>query len=211
MSAVIAIYGDFNCPYSYLASVRADAFVRAGIAVDWRGVEHAASLPVGGQRLDDDGKREVADELGSVRQLLTPDEEFAAATPSTLPNTAAANAGYAEAVGSGVGHDVRRLLFDAYWTRGTDIGSVDVLRSMLAAPIRRGRSPAFPLREAGFAVSTNRGPITTAAYRRLTTWRRDFAELDTSTTPTVVVDGTVYVGVEGLRWLAAHRPHPAAA
>lgn len=208
---MIVIYGDFNCPYSYLASLRSDTFLAAGIAVDWRAVEHANSLPVVGRRLDDEGQREMTDELDSVRQLVAPEEEFAAATPSMLPNTAAANAGYAEAVGSGVSDAVRRLLFDAYWTRGTDIGSVEVLRSMLAAPIRHGRSPAFPLREAGFAVSTNRGPITTAAYRRLATWRREWVELDTSTTPTVVVNGTVYVGVDGLQWLVAHRPHPAAA
>lgn len=208
---MIVIYGDFNCPYSYLASLRSDSFISAGVAVDWRAVEHADSLPVVGQRLDDEGQLTLADELAAVRQLLAPEEEFAAATPSMLPNTAAANAGYAEAVGSGVGDDVRRMLFDAYWTRGTDIGSVDVLRSMLAAPIRRGCSSAFPLREAGFAVSTNRGPITTAAYHRLATWRREWVELATSTTPTVVVDGTVYVGVDGLRWLVTHRPHPAAA
>ncbi len=208
---MIVIYGDFNCPYSYLASLRADLFVAAGIEVDWRAVEHAAQLPVVGRRLDDGGQSKIADELGSVRQLLTPDEPFAAATPSVLPNTAAANSGYAEAVGSGVGHLVRRALFDAYWTRGTDIGSVDVLRTMLAAPIRQGHSPAFPLRESGFAVSTNRGPITTAAYRRLTTWHGDWAELATWTTPTVVVDGGRHVGVDGLRWLAAHQPHRVAA
>ena len=209
--SVIVIYGDFNCPYSYLASLRADRFVAAGVDVEWRTVEHAPSLPVAGQRLDDAGQREVAEELDSVRQLLTPEEEFAAATPSMLPNTAAANAGYAEAVGSGVGDDVRRLLFNAYWTRGTDVGSVDVLRALLAEPIRRGRSSAFPLRESGFAVSTNRGPITTSAFNRLTTWHRDWVELATSTTPTVVVDDQPYVGIDGLKWLGDHQPHPVAA
>ena len=208
---MLSIYGDFNCPYSYLASLRADVFIAAGVDVDWRAVEHARELPVMGRRLDDAGQREVAEELDSVRQLLTPAEEFAAATPSMLPNTAAANAGYAEAVGSGVGDDVRQLLFDAYWTRGVDIGSVEVLRSLLAAPIKRGHSAAFPLRESGFAVSTNRGPITTAAYRRLAAWRGAWVELATWTTPTIVADGRPQVGVDGLRWLAAHQPHPVAA
>jgi len=208
---VIVIYGDFNCPYSYLASLRADRFIAAGLDVEWRAVEHAGSLPVVGRRLDDAGQHEISEELDSVRQLLTPEEEFAAATPSTLPNTAAANAGYAEAVGSGVGDAVRRLLFDAYWKRGTDIGSVDVLRALLAEPIRKGRSSAFPLRESGFAVSTNRGPITTSAFNRLTTWHRDWVQLATSTTPTVVVDGTPYAGVDGLKWLAANQPGAVAA
>jgi 2-hydroxychromene-2-carboxylate isomerase len=208
---MLAIYGDFNCPYSYLASLRADLFVAAGVDVDWRAVEHAKELPVVGRRLDEAGQHEVAEELDAVRQLLTPEEEFAAATPSVLPNTAAANAGYAEAAGVGVGHEVRRLLFEAYWVRGIDIGSVEVLRTLLAAPIRLGRSSAFPLREAGFAVSTNRGPITTAAYRRLASWRSDWVELATWTTPTVVVDGSSHVGVDGLRWLATNQPHPIAA
>jgi 2-hydroxychromene-2-carboxylate isomerase len=205
---VIAIYGDFNCPFSFLASLRADRFVAAGEQIDWRAVEHAKELPFPGPRLDE---TEATKELEAVRQLLNAGEEFAAAAPSVLPNTAAANAGYAEAVGCGVGDEVRRLLFEAYWTRGVDIGSVEVLRTLLAAPIRRGHSPAFPLREAGFAVSTNRGPITTTAYRRLAAWRVSWEELATWTTPTVVADGTPYVGVDGLRWLAAHQPHQVAA
>jgi len=205
---VITIYGDFNCPFSFLPSLRADTFIAAGIQIDWRAVEHAKELPVLGRRLDE---AEVTGELEAVRQLLNTGEEFAAAAPSMLPNTAAANAGYAEAVGSGVGDDVRQLLFDAYWTRGVDIGSVEVLRSLLAAPIKRGHSAAFPLRESGFAVSTNRGPITTAAYRRLAAWRGAWVELATWTTPTIVADGRPQVGVDGLRWLAAHQPHPVAA
>jgi len=205
------VYGDFNCPYSYLASLRADVFIAAGIDIDWRAVEHAKDLPVMGRRLDDAGQREVAEELDSVRKLLSPNEEFAAAAPSMLPNTAAENAGYAEAAGVGVGHEVRRLLFEAYWVRGIDIGGVGVLRTMLATPIRRGESPAFPLREAGFAVSTNRSPITTAAYRRLVSWHSGWADLATWTTPTVVVDGTSHVGVDGLRWLASHQPRSVAA
>jgi 2-hydroxychromene-2-carboxylate isomerase len=208
---MLSIYGDFNCPYSYLASLRADVFIAAGVDVDWRAVEHASELPVMGRRLDDEGQREVAEELDSVRQLLTPAEEFAAATPSMLPNTAAANAGYAEARGVGVGHEVRRQLFDAYWTRAVDIGSVEVLRTLLVTPIRRGSSPAFPLREAGFAVSANRGPITTTAYRRLTSWHADWVRLATWTTPTVVVDGVSHVGVDGLLWLASHQPRSVAA
>jgi 2-hydroxychromene-2-carboxylate isomerase len=208
---MILVYGDFNCPYSYLASLRVDRFIADRIDVEWRAVEHAPTLPVVGKRLDDAGQRDLAEELDSVRQLLTPEEEFAAASPSMLPNTAAANAGYAEAVGSGVGDDVRRLLFETYWTRGTDVGSVDALRSLLVEPIRRGRSAAFPLRESGFAVSTNRGPITTSAFNRLMAWRRDWTELATWTTPTVVVDGAPYVGVDGLKWLSDHQPHPVAA
>ena len=35
----VIIYGDFNCPYSYLASQRADLLSEAGVAVDRRPAE----------------------------------------------------------------------------------------------------------------------------------------------------------------------------
>jgi 2-hydroxychromene-2-carboxylate isomerase len=45
----VIIYGDFNCPYSYLASQRADRLARGGIArVDWRAVEHDHGLALTG-------------------------------------------------------------------------------------------------------------------------------------------------------------------
>ncbi len=38
---MVIVYGDFNCPYSYLASQRADLIACGGVAaVDWRAVEH---------------------------------------------------------------------------------------------------------------------------------------------------------------------------
>lgn len=47
----VIIYGDFNCPYSYLASQRADLLSRMDIAkVEWRAVEHDRGLPVTGKR-----------------------------------------------------------------------------------------------------------------------------------------------------------------
>ena len=53
----VIVYGDFNCPYSYLASQRADLLSRAGIVVDWRAVEHDRGLPVTGSRPDATGPR----------------------------------------------------------------------------------------------------------------------------------------------------------
>jgi 2-hydroxychromene-2-carboxylate isomerase len=52
---VLVIYGDFNCPYSYLASQRADLLCRSGhAAVDWRAVEHDPGLTVTGNLSDAD-------------------------------------------------------------------------------------------------------------------------------------------------------------
>jgi hypothetical protein len=46
----IVIYGDFGCPYSYLASLRADALLESGVAeIDWRAVAPDRGRP-GGSR-----------------------------------------------------------------------------------------------------------------------------------------------------------------
>jgi 2-hydroxychromene-2-carboxylate isomerase len=63
--AAVIIYGDFNCPYSYLASQRAGLLSKAEIAVDWRAVEHDRRMPVTGSRTD-------ADRAGWDRELTQP-------------------------------------------------------------------------------------------------------------------------------------------
>ena len=73
----VIVYGDFNCPYSYLASQRADLLSRAGVAVDWRAVEHDRGLPVTGSRSDSD--RATWDrELAEVASLALPGEHVPA-------------------------------------------------------------------------------------------------------------------------------------
>lgn len=130
-------------------------------------------------------------------------------------NTRAAVSGYAEAFGIGVGNEVRRLLFDAYWTKGLDIGSPEVLRSLLASTIQKGTATSFSLRAAGYAVSTNRGPITVDAYRRIASWRESWLAI-TQTIPTLTVGNISHIGVDALAWLAgrdgehAVRPNAAA-
>ena len=209
----IVVYGDFNCPYSLLASIRLDALAKTGADVEWRAVEHAPNLPVIGRRLTDAGRAELDAELTDVRRLLRPGEDFPPATPNLVPKTEAAVSAYAEAAGIGVGDDIRRLLFDAYWTSHVDIGSPEVLRTLLAPVIRRGHSDAFPLQAAGYAVSVNRGPITVRAYRRIRAWRDDWHATDVATIPTLVSGSRVLAGVDALNWLAQQVParEPAAA
>lgn len=51
----LVVYGDFNCPYSCLASARADILVERGIAaVEWRAVEHDPSIPMPSEPVDGD-------------------------------------------------------------------------------------------------------------------------------------------------------------
>lgn len=199
----VIVYGDFNCPDSYLASRRVDVLVKAGRDVEWRAVQHAPGLPVTGRRLDAAGQAELDAEVRAARQWLSPDEELPVGTLSLLPRTEAAVSAYAEAVGAGVGDEVRRLLFDAYWLRSLDIGSPEVLRTLLAEAMRSGHSASFTVRESGYAVSTNRGPITLAAYRRVSAWRCSWNELGTQTTPTLVAGNRVLAGNDALQWLAS--------
>jgi 2-hydroxychromene-2-carboxylate isomerase len=198
----VVVYGDFNCPYSLLASIRLDALAEAGSDVEWRAVEHARELPVIGRRLDDAGHDELEAEIADVRRLLQPDEQYPATAPNLVPRTEAAVSAYAEAVGAGVADEVRRTLFDAYWTGHADIGSPEVLRKLLTPVIRRGVSAAFPLQEAGYAVAVNRGPITAAAYRRIRGWRDDWRCLGIATIPTLVAGSRVLAGIDALDWLA---------
>lgn len=202
----VVVYGDFNCPYSLLASIRLDALAEAGADVDWRAVEHAPQLPVIGRRLDDAGRGELEAELADVRRLLRPGEEYPPTVPNLVPKTEAAVSAYGEAAGIGVGDDMRRLLFAAYWTNHVDIGSPEILRTLLAPVIRRGHSNAFPLQESGYAVSVNRGPITAGAYRRIGSWRDDWHAVGVATIPTLVCGSLVLAGVEALGWLAQQAP-----
>lgn len=191
-------YGDFNCPFSYLASWRTDLLVGTDAAVEWRAVEHAPGTPLTGQRLDDDGFRRLAEEWRQVQELLLPGEELPGRPPTFLPSTRAAVAGFAEAAGAGVADQVRRLLFRAYWVDGLDIGNPEILRALLAAPIRAGHATSAPLREFGYAVSPGRGPITSDGYRRIRAWRTEWQALGDPVIPALVERGAVTTGVPAL-------------
>jgi hypothetical protein len=198
----MVLYGDFSCPYSYLASRRIDALAAVGVHVDWRAVEHDPHLLPTGRRLDQDDHLRLKRELSEVTDLLLPGELLPWELPGLIPNTEAAVVGYAEAYGAGVADDVRRLLFAAYWVDGADIGHPEVLRARLAGPILRGRSTSDPLRESGYAVSASRGPITTSAWLRIRAWRDGWTRLGTKAVPTLVENGRPVVGAGALHRLA---------
>lgn len=103
----VIVYGDFNCPYSYLASQRADQLARGGIArIDWRAVEHDRGLALTGTPAEAD--RGAWDtELAEVAALALPGESVPAAPPPVISNTEAAVAAYAEAVSDGIAGELR--------------------------------------------------------------------------------------------------------
>lgn len=127
----LVLYGSFNCPYSYLASLRADRLVELGRAsdVDWRAVVHAPDVPAGGTPVSGELADMFDRELEEIRELLLPEEPFPAGRPGVQPNTTAAVAGYASAEGDEADR-LRQALFAAFWAQGQDIGDGAVLERL---------------------------------------------------------------------------------
>lgn len=188
-TADLVVYADFVSPECYLASRRVDALIAAGVAVDWRAVEQNPALPVTGRSLGPDDQLETGKRMAALATLLLPGEPLPWQLPGLVPRTEAAVSGYAEAYGAEVADDVRRLLYAAYWIDGADIGSPDVVRRRITGPILRGRSPSSPLRDSGYAVVVNGGPITISAWRRIRAWRAEWVSLGTSAALTLVAAG----------------------
>ena len=74
----LTIYGDFNCPFSALASVRADLLLGADWQIDWRAVQHDTTIPVAGDPVEGDLIDELAAEVAKIRELSTDDVRLAA-------------------------------------------------------------------------------------------------------------------------------------
>lgn len=197
----LIVYADFVSPESYLASRRADALAATGVPVDWRAVEQRPARPVPGVRLPAAEQQELSGRFADLDGLLLPGERLPRAVPGFSPRTEAAVSAYAEAHGSKVDGDVRRLLFELYWRDGADIGNPTVLRTPLAGPILRAGVDADPLRQVGYVVTVNGGPITTGAYRRTRAWRVEWRALGSPSLPVVLVDGATLCGPDALRRL----------
>lgn len=80
----LVLYGDFNCPWSYLASRRAALLATDGVTVDWRAVEHDLRRP---SRLSDGTVRLncLREEMERVLAVLLPGEELPHALTASCP------------------------------------------------------------------------------------------------------------------------------
>jgi hypothetical protein len=216
------IYADFNCPYCYLASQRADALMRRGRAdIDWRAVGHDPGLPMAGRRTEP-GRSAWDAEIAEVAALAQPGEHVPAAPPPVISNTAAAVAAYAEAVSDGLQHEVRRRLLRAIWVRGQNLSSArevrDLVREIMAPPDRilphlvspdlpleilHEPDPAAVMRRSGGTISMAGDPLTTAGYRRIRLWRQGWLTLPSQVIPAVIdPGGRLHPGIAGLEYLA---------
>jgi 2-hydroxychromene-2-carboxylate isomerase len=218
----VIVYGDFNCPYSYLASQRADRLVRGGIVeVDWRAVEHDPKLALTGTSAEA-GRGTWERELAEVATLTLPGEHVPATPPPLASNTRAAVAAYAEAVTDGIADELRRRLFAAIWARGRHVSSAYEVRRLVTALtwqrsdiVGRAASPDLPnlldrdrdlaqiVRRSGGTIAPDGGPLTTAGWRRIRQWRHDWLALPSQVVPAVIgADQILRPGVDGLRYLA---------
>jgi hypothetical protein len=171
----LVIFGDFNCPFSALASARADRLERAGVVrVDWRAVEHDPAIPRAGEPVQGLLVAELDRELEQVHGLLVAGEELALRRPTLRSNTRRAVETYAS-VDPAHRAATRSELFWAYWIDGDDLGDPRLLDD----------------------VSSTRAPET--AER----WRHEWIELGRPIVPMMCLpDGYVSRGLGALSRLA---------
>lgn len=196
------LYADVTCPACYLASLRTDLLLAAGLdAPEWRFVEHRPAVRVAAITPDDETQVARERELAAVLATVRPAEPFAdgvlpTRVPRLLPSTRAAVSAFAEASNAGVGDVARRLLFAAYWQDALDLGNLNVLRALLMGPVRQGiarrhdyarptttagwrwAGPAEVVAWTGNLVSICGGPITAAGERLVRRWRQERAALE---------------------------------
>jgi 2-hydroxychromene-2-carboxylate isomerase len=189
-SEQLLLYGDFNCPWSYLASTRAHRLAQAGVAVDWRAVEHepggAASEPAEGRRRLD----QVAEEMERVCSMLLPGERLHYALAGFVPDTRAAVASYAAAHDAGRAELARVTLFDAFWSHGLNLDNPDLVRTVVNDALRSADPARPPFGDAADAART------------VERWRSEWRALEEEVIPVVVVDGQHHhFGVDAVAWL----------
>lgn len=199
--AAVTVYADFTCPQCYLASRRCDLLAASGVSIDFRAVEHRPALPVSGVRASAAEQDELTERFAALERILLPGERLPWEMPTLTPKTEAAISAFAAVAGSAGADDVRRLLFALYWLNGVDIGSPNALRTPLAGAVLRSGANADPLRQIGYAVTVDRGPVTTDAYRRIRSWRAQWEELGNPELPVVLADGATLHGSDALRRL----------
>ena len=198
----VSLYGDLTCPWSYLASRRAALLETDGVTVEWRMVEHERPTP--GRGPGAGVRLELARrDLERVTKRLLPGEELPHDLGRFVPYTKPAVSGYAEAYLAGVGPQARRLLFEAFWLRGVDVGNARVVRALLADTIRNGSPSSDLLREWGYAVDVTGAPVTADAWRLVREWRSGWSS-GGEIVPVLVFDnGRRMNGVEAVEWLGA--------
>jgi predicted DsbA family dithiol-disulfide isomerase len=176
----LTIYGDFNRPFTALASARVDRLLESRThELDWRAVQHDTGIPAAGEPVAGELAATIADEVAQIRELSDRDLQLELAVPDFRSNTAAASAAFAAAPAGAPADRLRRVLFSAVWDDGRNISTLADLRDVAAIDEEH--------RDAGTAAR----------------WQDEFDALPKPVTPTLILpDGYVSRGLGALRRLA---------
>ena len=118
----LTIYGDFNCPFSALASARADVLLAAEThEIEWRAIQHDTSIPAAGDPVDDKTAAMLKAEVATIRELSDRDLRLDLVVPPVRSNTALASAAFAAECDDPNG--LRQRLFAAVWVEGRNLGN----------------------------------------------------------------------------------------
>jgi predicted DsbA family dithiol-disulfide isomerase len=145
----LTIYGDFNCPFSALASARADVLLAAGTHdIDWRAIQHDRTIPPAGEPVVGDIASALLAEVTTILELSKRDVQLHLVVPPIRSNTALASAAFASA--GDEAHGLRRRLFAAVWAQGRNLGDPTELRRLdadgLDLPVARHWQDEFDAR-----------------------------------------------------------------
>ena len=197
----VVVYGDFDCPWSYLASRRAVLLSATGLQVDWRAVEHAP-LPDG---ITEDTSHRFEDlraEMGEVEAFLLPGEQLPFALAGFLPHTRAAVAAYAEAYATGASAVVRSLLFEALWLHSFDLADPSVVHTLVVDAVRTQPPSGHPLARWEYDAGATTDARHTTAFRLSTAWAEEWRAIGRGTIPVILINGlSPIVGTEAVEWL----------
>jgi 2-hydroxychromene-2-carboxylate isomerase len=198
----VVIYGDFDCPWSYLASRRAAVLSTHGVRIDWRAVEHSphdnATGEESGRRFED-----LRIEMEEVEALLLPGEQLPFALAGFLPHTRAAIVGYAEACATGGAvAAVRDRLFEALWLHSVDLGDGNVVHTLVVDAIGTERLSGELSSPGVHDAGATGDSIRTTAAQLAATWEQEWRAVGHGVVPVMLLNGVVpLLGVDGVTWL----------
>ena len=185
------IFGDFDCPLSYLASQLARELESHGVTIDWRAVTAV------GSRADARQLDRLSVDLripGALRPLVLPARPNLATTASP-----AAVSAYAEASVAHRSTAMRHLLYCARWVHDTDLTHIDALRHLTPVVMMGANSPSATVSEWGMVPAFNAEPLSTQAWELRRQWRQSWAELNQQPTPVLITgDAAPLSGPEAL-------------
>lgn len=131
------VYGDFNCPFSALASARVDVIDAGGRhTVAWRAIQHDTAIPTSGELVEGEIAAGLAAEVNRVCDLSALDVELSLVVPPVRPNTALACAAWA----GDQSNELRQRLFGAVWAEGRNIGDPAVLKQITSVGCDKARA-----------------------------------------------------------------------